>query len=126
MLMKGRMYPGLSTGLDFITVHYIIKHYNILQFQMMVTKGRMEVEGSLALVSQQAWIFNGTLRNSIRHIIRLSNLVLFTYTVHLCPKKHSLSVFFSFKICRGFLYTLCIQNGGRQIREISLTSTLSG
>ena len=32
---------------------------------MTLEKGSMSVNGSLALVSQQAWIFNGTVRDNI-------------------------------------------------------------
>jgi ATP-binding cassette subfamily C (CFTR/MRP) protein 12 len=33
--------------------------------QTLLEKGQVSVDGSLALVSQQAWIFNGTLRDNI-------------------------------------------------------------
>ena len=33
--------------------------------QTLLEKGHVAVDGSVALVSQQAWIFNGTLRDNI-------------------------------------------------------------
>jgi len=33
--------------------------------QTLLEKGHVMVDGSVALVSQQAWIFNGTLRDNI-------------------------------------------------------------
>ena len=37
----------------------------MIQSQMTLEKGSLSVKGSLALVSQQTWIFNGTVRDNI-------------------------------------------------------------
>ena len=39
--------------------------YKTFLFQMKLLSGHVKVRGSLAVVPQQAWIFNGTLRENI-------------------------------------------------------------